>query len=126
MNATAPSLKADWRSHGHAGWWAFVLHRASGIALTLFLPAHFLVLGQALRGEAALDGFLAWTDQPLLRASEIVLVFLLGAHFAGGVRLLLVEWRGWRRHWQPGLIAGVLGVATVCALTFALNLGSPP
>lgn len=123
MNTAGQALKPDWRTRGHAGWWAFALHRVSGVALTLFLPAHFYVLGRALDGDAALQGFLTWTDQPLVRASEIVLVFLLAAHLAGGLRLLLVEVRGWRRAWQPALIAGIAGVAAVVALSFALNLG---
>lgn len=129
MSAAAPSarsLKLDWRSRGHSGWWAFALHRISGIGLTLFLPAHFWVLSRALTADASLDAFLRWTDQPLVRASEIVLVFLLGAHLAGGLRLLLVEFRGWRAGWQPALITAVVAVAGVCALTFALNLAGHP
>ncbi|MDQ2962435.1 MAG: succinate dehydrogenase, partial [Pseudomonadota bacterium] len=42
----------------HVAYWAFIVHRLSGLALALFLPLHFLVLGQALKGEAALDVFL--------------------------------------------------------------------
>ncbi|MEP7205957.1 MAG: succinate dehydrogenase [Casimicrobiaceae bacterium] len=122
-SADAPALQAGWRAHGHAGWWAFALHRVSGVLLTLFLPLHFLALGTALGGEASLDNFLRWTEAPLLRFSETVLVFLLAAHLAGGLRLLLVEWRGWRKAWQPALIAGVVGIAAVAALLFALNLG---
>ena len=117
-----PQRAADWRTRGHPGWWAFALHRVSGIALTVFLPLHFIALGQALTGEAALQGFLAWTDRPLVRASEIALVFLLAVHLAGGMRLLLVEWRGWRASWQPGLIAATIAFALIAALLFALNL----
>src|SRR5947209_8427727 len=76
---TPISRTVEWAARDHAGWWAFALQRVSGLALTLFLPAHFLVLGRALQGEAALQGFLGWTDQPLVRASETVLVFLLAA-----------------------------------------------
>lgn len=122
MTMRTRAFGADWRARGHSGWWAFALHRVSGIALTLFLPTHFWALGQALTSEAALSGFLAWTDQPLVRGSEIALVFLLAAHFAGGVRLLFAEFRGWRASWQPSLIAAVVGIATVSALSFALNL----
>jgi fumarate reductase subunit D len=120
----APPRRADWRARGHAGWWAFALHRISGIGLAVFLPLHFIALGQALSGAAALQGFLAWTDQPLVRASEIVLVFLLAVHLALGVRLLLVEWRGWRASWQPGAIAAAACFGLVAALAFALNLFS--
>ena len=112
----------DWRARGHAGWWAFALHRLSGLGLALFLPVHFLVLGTALTGAVALDAVLAWTEQPFVQASEVVLVFLLAAHMTGGLRLLLVEFGGWRSSWQPALIASVAGCATLCALLFALQL----
>jgi succinate dehydrogenase subunit D len=112
----------DRRARGHPGWWAFALHRASGLGLAIFLPAHFLVLGTALTGAAELDAVLAWTERPYVKASEIALVFLLAAHLTGGLRLLLAEFGGWRRAWQSALIAAVAGVATLCALLFALNL----
>jgi len=52
--------------NNHTGYWAFVLHRVSGVLLTLFLPAHFLALGSALQGAAAMDAFLDWTKNPLV------------------------------------------------------------
>ncbi len=111
-----------WRNRGHAAYWAFVLHRLSGVLLAAFLPLHFLVLAQALRGEAALGDFLHWSRAPLVEASEIGLVFLLAVHLTGGLRLLLVEFGGWRRGVQPALIAIAGGAAAFCALAFALNL----
>jgi fumarate reductase subunit D len=113
---------AGWRNRDHPSYWAFLVHRVSGLALALFLPLHFLALGRALAGEAALDDFLRWTERPLLKASEVVLVFLLAAHLAGGLRLLLVEFSGWRRRAQESWIAVAAGVALFCALAFALNL----
>ena len=62
-----------------------------GLALALFLPLHFWALGQAIHGEAALDGFLRFTDQPLFKFAEWGLVVLLALHMTGGVRLLLIE-----------------------------------
>jgi fumarate reductase subunit D len=112
----------DARARGHAGWWAFAVHRVSGVALALFLPLHFTVLGEALAGAGALDRVLAWTEAPWVKASEIGLVLLLAAHLAGGLRLLLAEFAGWRAAWQPPLIALTGGVAVACGLLFALNL----
>jgi len=112
----------DWRARRHAGWWAFAVHRVSGLALAVFLPAHFLVLGQALTGAAALDDVLAWTERPLVKASEVALVLLLSVHLGGGARLLLAEFGGWRAGWQPALIAATGAIAVSCALLFALNL----
>ena len=120
---TAPTVhRGDWRARGRAGWWAFAVHRASGLALAIFLPAHFLVLGTALSRAAGLDATLAWTDAPLVKASEVALVFLLAAHLGGGLRLLFVEFGGFRAAWQPALIATAFGSATLCALLFALNV----
>lgn len=115
-------IHSGWRNRGHPAYWAFVVHRLSGILLAIFLPLHFLALGQALSGEAALDAFLAWTQRPLLKASEIVLVFLLAAHLTGGLRLLVIEFVGWRRESQTALLAAAGGAAAFCALVYALNL----
>ena len=49
-------------SRNHAGYWAFLVHRLSGLGLALFLPLHFLVLGTAIEGAAALDGVLTMED----------------------------------------------------------------
>jgi fumarate reductase subunit D len=92
-------MKNDFRSRNHPAYWAFIVHRFSGVLLALFLPLHFWALGQALQGAAALDGFLRWTDQPLVKFAETGLVLLLAAHMAGGLRLLALEFLEWRE-WQ--------------------------
>jgi fumarate reductase subunit D len=79
-----------------------------------------LALSQALAGEAALDRFLSWTHNPLAKASETVLVFLLAVHLAGGLRVLALEFLGWRRQ-QKTLVAGAVGFAAFFACLFLLN-----
>ena len=114
----------DLRARGHPSYWAFVVHRVSGVALAIFLPMHFLVLSLALQGEAALDRFLRFTDAPLVKLSEWLLVTLLGLHLMGGLRLLLIEfgpWRGLRKGWIAA--GGALGI--VVGLAFALALIGP-
>jgi fumarate reductase subunit D len=110
-----------WRAHAHPAWWAFVVHRVSGVALALFLPLHFWALGTALRGDAALDGFLRFAAQPLVKLAEWGLVVLLALHLAGGMRLLLIEfgpWRGLRKDW----IAVTAGAGALVGLAYALAL----
>ena len=119
---SAGALRRDWRARGHAGWWAFAVHRMSGIALAIFLPMHFWFLARALGGAAALDEALRWTEAPLVKASEIGVVFLLAAHLTGGLRLLLIEFAGWKASWQPALLAVAGAVAAGYALLFALEL----
>ena len=111
----------DYRARNHPAWWAFLVHRLSGLALALFLPFHFWALGQALQGEAALEGFLRWADRPAVKFAEWTLVLLLAAHFGGGARVLALEFLPWR-DWQKSLIACAAAVALGAGLAFALAL----
>lgn len=111
----------DFRARAHPSWWAFIVHRVSGIGLAVFLPLHFLALSTALRGDAALDGFLRYTERPLFKLAEWGLVVLLALHMAGGVRLLLIEFRPWsglRKDW----IAAACGAGVAAGIAFALAL----
>ena len=107
-------------TRNHPTYWAFVVHRISGLGLALFLPVHLYVLSLALHGEEALDGFLRWADMPLVKVAETVLVLLLAAHMAGGLRLLAVEFLPWR-DWQKTLIVVIAAVAVAAGLIFLLR-----
>lgn len=114
-------MRNDFRARNHPAYWAFIVHRASGLLLTLFLPLHFWVLGRALQGEGALDSFLRWSEQPLVQVAETGLVLLLASHLAGGVRLLALEFLPWR-DWHMRLLAVATGVSLAIGFAFALNL----
>ncbi|MEZ5818295.1 MAG: succinate dehydrogenase, cytochrome b subunit [Hyphomicrobiaceae bacterium] len=102
-------------------WLAAVVHRLSGLALALFLPLHFMALALALDGEARLDGFLRWTDQPLFKVAETVLVGLLAVHALGGIRLLVIE----NLTWRPGQKQAAFGAIAVAILVAAAFLARP-
>jgi fumarate reductase subunit D len=111
----------DWRARSHPAWWAFLVHRISGLLLAVFLPLHFWVLSQALHGQAALEQAVRFVDLPVFKAGEWALVVLLSLHMAGGLRLLLIEFRPWsgqRKDW----IAGAAGFGLAAGLAFALAL----
>ena len=119
---TVPASRlGSWRKSAHPSYAAFLVHRLSGVALALFLPLHFWALGQVIAGTASLDGFLRWTEQPLVKLAEIVLVMLLAAHFAGGLRLLFLEFVGWR-DWQKTAVAAGAGFSLLAGLLFLLNV----
>jgi len=121
MSAAALARGNDFRARKHAAYWAFLIHRLSGLALALFLPVHFWALGHALESDAALESFLRYTDQPLFKLGEWGLVVLLALHTMGGVRLLLIEfgdWSGLRKNW----IAGTVGFGVLAGLAFVLAL----
>ena len=95
-------------------WLAALVHRLSGLALAAFLPFHFLALGLAISGEARLEGFLRWTDQPFVKLSEGLLVGLLTVHLLGGLRLLALENLAWREgQTRLALVAVAVAMAVV-------------
>lgn len=117
MTQSANALKA--RSHG--AYIAFVLHRVSGLLLSAFLPLHFLALSQALKGEAALDSFLNWADNPLVKLSEVGLVVMLSLHLGCGLRVLALEALGWTV-WQKNMVAIAFGSSVVVGTIFLLQV----
>jgi fumarate reductase subunit D len=104
----------------HPLWLAFFLHRISGLALALFLPAHFLVLAMALTAPERLDGFLRLTDYTAVKLAEFGLVFLLAVHVFGGLRLLALEWLPWSPR-QKTLAASAVAVSFLISGTFFLQ-----
>ncbi len=115
-------MRPDPRPRSHPTYLAFLVHRISGLLLALFLPLHFWALSRAISGEAALEGFLRWADQPLVKASETLLVVLLAAHLAGGLRVLALEFLGWRSS-QKTMVAASAGVALASGLLFLFHAG---
>jgi len=82
----------------HKSYIAAMGHRLSGLALAIFLPFHFLLLGTALEGEQGLDKALAFTDSPLVKIAEWGLVMLLALHLLFGLRVLALEFTNWPKH----------------------------
>ncbi len=104
----------------HPAYWAFVVHRVSGLALAAFVPLHLYVLSLALEQTETLDRFLAWSTAPGVKLAETALVVALAIHLAGGLRLLAVEFLPWREG-QTLFIALAAAVATAAGLLFVLN-----
>ena len=102
-------------------WLAALVHRLSGLALAIFLPFHFLALGLALSGEASLEGFLRWTDQPLVKLSEGLLLAVLTVHMLGGLRLLALENLAWREG-QTWLALLAVAAAMVVGFLFLMRV----
>lgn len=109
-------------ARNHPGFWAFAAHRVSGVALALFLPVHFLLLGTALDGAAGLDSALALTENPLVKIAEWGLVVLLAAHLMAGLRVLVLELLPWRDSMKR-LIALGAAVAAVVGVIFLVQVG---
>jgi len=109
------------KHRGSALWIAAMVHRLSGLALAIFLPIHFFVLGLSFHGGARLDSFLRWSDQPLVKIAEGGLVFLLTIHLLGGLRVLVIENLDWRDG-QKQLATLAAAISAVVAFVFLVRV----
>ncbi len=96
------------------------IHRLSGVALALFLPVHFYVLGMALHSAERLDGFLTWSNAPLVKLAEGGLVLLLSIHLFGGLRVMALELLPWSPR-QKTFAASAAALSVLISLGFLLN-----
>lgn len=103
-------------ARAHPLWFAYLLHRLSGVSLALFLPAHFWVLSLAISDPKRLDRFLSWADAPLVKLAEVGLVFLLAVHAFGGLRLIAFEALGWTARQKTAAAVAVSGAAALAVL----------
>ena len=101
-------------------WYAYILHRISGVALALFLPFHFYVLGLTLSSTETLNSTLRWTEQPWVKFAEFGLVFFLAIHLFGGIRLLVLEFLPWKPIHKT-LAALAIALSFFLALAFLLR-----
>jgi fumarate reductase subunit D len=109
------------KHRGSALWIAAMIHRISGLALAIFLPAHFFVLSLGFHGGARLDNFLRWSDQPPVKFAEAGLVFLLTVHLLGGLRVLVIENLDWHDG-QKQVATLAAAVSAVVALAFLVRV----
>lgn len=109
------------RHRNHANYWAFIVHRVSGVILAMFIPLHFQVLNIAVRDAKSFDGFTAWAEAPLVKLAEAVLIVLLAMHLTGGLRLLAIEFLPWR-DWQKSVVAVTAGLSLAAGLVYLLNV----
>jgi fumarate reductase subunit D len=98
-------------------WLAAMVHRLSGLGLAIFLPLHFLALGLAINGEARLDSFLRWSEQPMVKLAETGLLFLLAVHLLGGLRVLVIENFAWHDG-QKQLATLAAAISAIIAFVF--------
>jgi fumarate reductase subunit D len=113
------------RSRLKPGVVAAIVHRVSGLALTFFLPAHFIVLGLVLNGANAFERFLEVTAHPLIKTLEVGLVVSLAVHLGCGVRILAIEFLSFRERTAVP-VAACFGFALACGLGFLLSVQLSP
>ncbi len=69
---------------------AWLVHRATGIALTLYIFVHLYVLSH-LKNPARYESLMGLMRTPLVKLGEAGLLGLVVAHALNGIRLTLID-----------------------------------
>lgn len=98
----------------HTGSSAWLIHRITGVLLTLYLFVHLYVLSH-LKDPARFTEIMGLMRHPLVRLSEAGLLALVVAHSFNGIRLVLLDvgvptrWQK-RLFWAAVVAGGILSV----------------
>lgn len=81
---------------GREGYWAWVLHRVSGLGVLLFLVLHIVDTMLVGFGPAVYNHAIeSLYRNPVARLGEVLLVAALVYHTANGLRLIAIDfWEG--------------------------------
>jgi succinate dehydrogenase / fumarate reductase cytochrome b subunit len=75
----------------HAGTFAWILHRLSGLGLIFYLLLHIWVISHLSGGEESFNGIMHFFGGPLFKLMEIGLVGVIFYHMFNGLRITLID-----------------------------------
>jgi succinate dehydrogenase / fumarate reductase cytochrome b subunit len=105
----------------HAGSWAWILHRITGLGLTFYILLHIIALTGLLKGEAAFNAEMKLFSSLPFLIGEWFLGTLVMFHAINGVRIVLVDLgNGARYHKQILKFVYVLSVILVAGMGYLI------
>jgi succinate dehydrogenase / fumarate reductase cytochrome b subunit len=105
----------------HAGSWAWILHRITGLGLTVYILVHIIALMTLLKGETAFNEEMALFRTPVFLFFEWLLGSLVMFHALNGIRIALVDLAGGARyHKQVLLFVYILAVIMVAGMAYLI------
>jgi succinate dehydrogenase / fumarate reductase cytochrome b subunit len=96
------------------GWIAFLLNRLTGVILVVYLLAHFVVLGQLVRGAVGWDGLLELFGSRPFLVGDVLLIAAVVFHGLNGLRVIALTLGLGTRH-STAMFVLVLLVSTALA-----------
>lgn len=111
--ATVHRVRGLWtalRYRGREGMWTWLLHRATGLGILLFLIIHVVDTALVIYWPGLYDHALGIYQHPVFRVAELLIFFAVLFHALNGLRIIVQDfWPAVMRHQRT------LGVAAVAA-----------
>lgn len=91
MGQAIASLWKGITYRGREGHYAFILHRAAGLGVLLFLVLHVFDIFLVTLGEDVFNEFLRLYTHPVARVLEVGLIFGVVYHAFNGLRIIIID-----------------------------------
>lgn len=100
------------RYRWNIGSFAWLIHRVTGIILTLYLVAHIYVLNH-LKDPEAYTRLMAAMENPFLKIGELILFAVVLLHVFAGIRITLLEIGVSTKYQKPIAYAGAFLIVII-------------
>lgn len=104
-----------------AGSIGFLINRAAGLGLTVYLFLHLVVLSQLAMGAEAFDGFIELAHNPIIVGAEFIVILAVVLHGVNGLRIALTSF-GVQVGSQKSMLILALIIAVGTSIVFALKM----
>jgi len=110
------------RYRGREGMWTWILHRATGLGILLFLIIHVVDTATVIYFPDFYDHALAIYRHPLFRLGELAIVFSVLYHAVNGLRIIIQDF--WpivmKRQRQLSWAVGAIVVLVMIPVTWMM------
>ncbi|HET7321189.1 MAG TPA: succinate dehydrogenase, cytochrome b556 subunit [Longimicrobiaceae bacterium] len=110
------SLGTALRYKGREGYWAWILHRVTGLGVLLFLIMHVVDTGLLIWSPAFYDHALELYKNPIFRFGELFVFFGVLYHAANGLRIIIQDFWPYVMERQRQLTWGVAVVVILAMI----------
>jgi len=105
----------------HTGSWAWILHRVTGLGLTVYILVHIIALMTLLKGEAAFNEEMALFRTSVFLFFEWFLGSLVMFHALNGIRIAMIDLgSGARYHKQILVFVYILGIVMIAGMGYLI------
>ena len=94
----------------HPGYVAWILHRLTGLGLSLYIFMHIYVIHHISKGKEAFNEVMSVVQSPFFHLAEVALLGAVVFHAVNGIRVVLTDYgnaveKGPHRTWVYGVLA---------------------
>jgi succinate dehydrogenase / fumarate reductase cytochrome b subunit len=107
--------------HKHSGSWAWIIHRLTGIGLTVYIIVHIYAVSALQKGKEAFDMEMKLFSSPFFLFLEWALGALVVYHALNGIRIVLVDFaNGAKYHKQLSFAIWTIGFVVIIAMAILI------